>query len=125
MGLRPDNLVAQKIETHPMAEQILQVFEGFIESIDQVTGLSTVRLQDVTVPSNPEERAEIDFSTVTKNIEVVQEGYLFTWRIGHVLDDAGEPGEGFSEFVFVTKTWTAEEIASVREEGAALAGLFK
>lgn len=107
-----------------MAEQILQVFDGYIDSIDKETGLATVVLKDVTVPSNPDEMAEIDFSTVTKNIEVVQEGYMFTWQIGHALDDAGQPGEAICDFAFKTETWTAEEIASVREEAAALANRF-
>lgn len=107
-----------------MSEHILQIFTGFIESIDEQTGLATVRLQDVTVPSNPEERGEIDFSTVEKNVDVVEEGYVFTWRIGHVIDDAGEPGQAISEFIFEIEKWSAEEITAARKEGARLAAYF-
>ncbi|MBI6882682.1 hypothetical protein [Pseudomonas putida] len=108
-----------------MEKHVEQIFEGFIEFIDPETGLATVRLQDVTEPSNPDEQAEIDFSKVSKNIDTVKEGYMFTWRMGHMLNEAGEPGEIRNEFEFVTKTWTAEELAEVRQEASRIASYFK
>lgn len=96
--------------------QIVQVFEGYIDSINPESGLATVILKDATEPSNPDECAEIDFSTVTKNIENVQEGYMFTWRIGYNIDDVGKQGDTVSEFEFVTETWTVEELEDASAE---------
>lgn len=94
-------------------------------SSDPKSGLATVILIDVTEPSNPDECSEIDFSTVTKNIDTVQEGYLFTWRIGYKLNAAGEQGDAFNEFEFVTGTWTEAELADVREESKLISKCFE
>lgn len=95
-----------------MANEILQVFEGYIDSIDDATGLATVILSDCTVKQDFEEMAEIDFSAVNTNVHEVQPGYIFEWRIGNKLDDQGHITASINEFEF--KKYTAEEIAAIK-----------
>lgn len=108
-----------------MQKEIVQVFEGYIDHIDPESGICTVILQDVTEPSNPDELAEIDFSTVNNNIDTVKEGYIFTWRMGCNLDTTGKQGNPFNEFEFVTETWTADELKEARAEAKRISELLK
>jgi uncharacterized protein YijF (DUF1287 family) len=95
-----------------MTEEILQVFEGYIDSIDDATGLATVTLIDCTVQRDFEEMAEIDFATVNTNLRDVQPGNVFEWRIGNKLDDQGIVTGSINEFEF--KKYTPEEIAAIK-----------
>lgn len=99
-----------------MADEILQVFEGYIDSIDDATGLATVILIDCTVKQDFEEMAEIDFATVNTNVHDVQPGHVFEWRIGHKLDDQGRITAPINEFEF--KKYTAEELAAIKASTA-------
>jgi hypothetical protein len=100
-----------------MTDEILQVFEGYIDSIDVATGLATVILIDCTVKQDFEEMAEIDFATVNSNVHDVQPGYIFEWRMGNKLDEQGRVIGSFNEFEF--KKYTEEEIAAIK---ASMAG---
>lgn len=97
-------------------KQIVQVFNGYIESIDKTTNISTVHLIDITEPSNSDELAEIDFNQVNKNIDTVEEGYMFSWYIGNILDDEGNIKNIFNEFIFNLSKWTEDELAQIRSE---------
>lgn len=97
-------------------KQVVQVFEGYIESIDKVTNISTVHLIDITEPSNPNELVEIDFNQVNKNIDSVEEGYMFTWYIGNTLDDEGNIKNIFNEFKFNLSEWTENQLSLIRSE---------
>lgn len=98
-------------------KQVVQVFEGYIESIDKVTNISTVHLIDITEPSNPNELVEIDFNQVNKNIDLVEEGYMFSWYIGNILDDEGNIKNIFNEFKFNLSEWTENQLSLIRSEG--------
>lgn len=97
-------------------KQVVQVFEGYIESLDKTTNIGTVHLIDITEPTNPDELAEINFNQINKNIETVEEGYMFTWYIGNILDEDGETQKTFNEFEFNLSKWTEEELSQIRIE---------
>lgn len=97
-------------------KQVVQVFEGYIESLDKTTNIGTVHLIDITEPTNQDELAEINFNQINKNIETVEEGYMFTWYIGNILDEDGEIQNTFNEFEFNLSKWTEEELSQIRIE---------
>ena len=99
-----------------MKDEILQVFEGYIDSIDDASGLATVILIDCTVKQDFDEMAEIDFSTVNTNVSDVKPGYLFEWRIGNQVDDQGRITGSINEFE--NKKYTTEEIAAIKASTA-------
>jgi hypothetical protein len=99
-----------------MTEEILQVFEGYIDWIDEETGHATVRLFDRTVETNPEEEAVIDFSNVSTNLKEVEPGHIFQWRIGHRLAPDGTVSETINEFVF--QRYTEEDIKRIEDSRA-------
>lgn len=99
-----------------MTQVITQLFDGYIDWIDEVTGHATVRLFDRTVESNPEEEAVIDFSAVNTNLKEVEPGHIFQWKIGHTLAQDGSVSESFNEFVF--EKYTEEDIKRIEDSKA-------
>jgi hypothetical protein len=99
-----------------MSQLITQLFDGYIDWIDEVTGHATVRLFDRTVESNPEEEAVIDFSTVNTNFKDVEPGHIFQWRMGHTLAQDGSVSGSFNEFVF--QKYSEEDIKRIEESKA-------
>jgi hypothetical protein len=105
-----------------MTEDIQQVFEGYINSIDNTTGLATVTLIDCTVERDFEEMAEIDFATVNTNFRDVEPGHVFKWRIGSRLNDQNQVVEAINEFVFEKYTEAElDEIKKAQHEAGFLA----
>lgn len=69
-----------------MTENILQTFEGYIESIDLDNKTCLIHLYDITEPSNPEEIAEVELSVFNTPTKDIQPGFLFVWNISQVND---------------------------------------
>lgn len=87
-------------------KQILQEFEGCIESVDSENKTFWAKLFDVTQPRyDIDEMAEFDFSVfdVTDH-QYIKEGYLFDWVIGEVVDEHNIPIRSFSELSFQKRT---------------------
>lgn len=109
---------------------VTQEFRGYIESICSESGLATVILHDLTVPSNPEEYAEIDFSKTSASHIPVKPGYIFQWTLGFELNKQGATVREINEISFSTiDKAEAERIAACVEEAKAsaheIAELFK
>lgn len=90
--------------------KVLQLFEGYIDTLDLETNQCTVVLYDKTDTNNPKEWAEIDLDKMERNVTDIKEGYIFEWSIGHQINEKGEIVSNFSFFEF--KKRTNKEIAA-------------
>lgn len=80
-------------------KQIHQEFECYIDSIDFEKKTFWAVLYDVTNPSYNEEIAEFDFSVFPDNYQTqLQEGFLFDWTIGEIVDEHNIVLRSFSDF---------------------------
>lgn len=87
-------------------KQILQEFEGCIESVDRENKTFWAKLFDVTQPRyDIDEMAEFDFSVFeVSDHQYIKEGYLFDWVIGEIVDEHNIPIRSFSELSFQKRT---------------------
>lgn len=87
-------------------KQILQEFEGYIDSVDLENKTFWAKLFDITQPRyDIEEMAEFDFSVFdVTDYPNIKEGYLFDWVIGEIVDEHNIPIRSFSELSFQKRT---------------------
>lgn len=87
-------------------KQVLQEFEGCIDSVDIENKTFWAKLFDVTQPRyDIEEMAEFDFSVFPViDYPNIKEGYLFDWVIGEIVDEHNIPIRSFSELSFQKRT---------------------
>lgn len=89
---------------------IEQKWNGVVTEIDGSTFWA--RLQDQTVPSNPEEIAQIPFASVAEEERsYIAEGVYFTWTI--LADE--DPSKSQSTFEFNKEVWTQQQIDEAKE----------
>lgn len=83
-------------------KQLLQEFEGYIDSVDSENKTFWATLHDVTnQQSYLEEMGEFDFSVFDSSDHVhIKEGYIFEWHIGDIIDENNIKIRSFSVFVF-------------------------
>jgi len=86
-------------------KQILQEFEGYIDSVDIEKKTFFAILYDVTNPKSDEEIGEFNFSVFdVSDHQNIKEGYLFDWIIGEIVDENNIPIRSFSELSFQKRT---------------------
>lgn len=79
-------------------KQIHQEFECYIDSIDFDKKTFWAVLYDVTNPSYEEEIGEFDFSVFPVADQThLQEGFLFDWTIGEIVDEHNIVLRSFSD----------------------------
>lgn len=97
-------------------KQILQEFEGCIESVDLENKTFWAKLFDVTQPRyDIEEMAEFEFSVFDiSDYKYIKEGYIFDWVIGEIIDKNKTVIRTFSELSFSKRT--RKEQAAFRKQ---------
>jgi hypothetical protein len=80
-------------------KQILQEFEGCIDSVDIENKTFWAKLFDITQPRyDIEEMAEFDFSVFeVSDHQYIKEGSLFDWTIGEIVDEHNVVLRSFSD----------------------------
>lgn len=88
------------------SKQILQKFEGVIDSVDYDNKTFWAKLYDSTNPqSDLEEMAEFEFSVFsTHDYNYILEGNVFDWIIGDIINDHNITIRAFSELSFQKRT---------------------
>jgi hypothetical protein len=88
------------------SKQILQEFEGVIDSVDYDNRTFWATLYDSTNPqSDLEEIAEFEFAVFSSlDYTYILEGNIFNWIIGDIVDEHNITVRGFSELSFQKRT---------------------